>query len=62
MYLYNWVMDRNDFIVEDDNIATHLVRNAFGGKERDLFCSVLGLLPPDSKEARDDVNVVVILF
>lgn len=62
MYPYNWMMERDDFIVEDDNVATHLVRNAFGGKERDLFCSVMGLLPPDSKEARDDVTVIVILF
>ncbi|KAJ5347902.1 uncharacterized protein N7506_001155 [Penicillium brevicompactum] len=62
MYPYNWVMERDDFIVKDDNVATHLVRNAFGGKERDLFCSVMSLLPPDSKEARDDVTVVFILF
>ncbi|KAJ5949973.1 hypothetical protein N7454_001557 [Penicillium verhagenii] len=62
MYPYNWEMEREAFIAEHDNIATHLVQNAFGGKERDLFCSVMSLLPPDSKEARDDVTVIVALF
>ncbi|KAJ5930963.1 hypothetical protein N7466_006456 [Penicillium verhagenii] len=62
MYPYNWEMEREAFIAEHDNIATHLVQNAFGGKERDLFCSVMSLLPPDSKEARDDVTVIVVLF
>lgn len=62
MYPYNWEMEREAFIVEHDNIATHLVHNAFGGNERDLFCSVMSLLPPDSKEARDDVAVIVVLF
>lgn len=62
MYPYNWVMEREDFVVEQDNLATHLVRNAFGGKEHDLFCSVMSTLSPDSKQARDDVTVIVVMF
>ncbi|KAB8253817.1 protein serine/threonine phosphatase 2C [Aspergillus pseudonomiae] len=61
-YPYNWIVKRENFIVEDDNVATHLVRNAFGGKDRNLFCSVLSTIPPEAKEARDDVTVVVVMF
>ncbi|CAG8424846.1 unnamed protein product [Penicillium salamii] len=62
MYPYTWVMEREDFVVEQDNLATHLVRNAFGGKEHDLFCSVMSTLSSDSKQARDDVTVIVVMF
>ncbi|KAJ5726223.1 uncharacterized protein N7483_007580 [Penicillium malachiteum] len=62
MYPYSWEMEQEAFIVEHDNIATHLVHNALGEKERDLFCSVMSLLSPDSKEARDDVTVIFVLF
>lgn len=61
-YPYNWMMERADFVVEQENVATHLVRNAFGGKDQNLFCSLMSLLPPNSKEARDDVTVIVVLF
>lgn len=56
------MMERDDFIVENGNVATHLVRNALDGKEQDLFCSVMSLLSPNSKEARDDVTVIVVFF
>lgn len=62
MYPYNWVMQQEDFSVEHDNIASHLARNALGGKETDLFRSVMSLLAPKSKEARDDLTVMVVLF
>ena len=61
-YPYNWIVNRADFVIEDDNAATHLLRNVFGGGNRDLFCSVLSTKPPDAKEARDDVTVVVVHF
>lgn len=32
MYLSRWMVDREDFIVEENNVATHPVRTAFGGK------------------------------
>ena len=61
-YPYNWTIPRANFVVEEKNLATHLVRNAFGGILRDLFCSVMSTSPPDSKETRDDVTVIVVLF
>lgn len=36
-FLYNWTVQRDHFVVEEDNIATHLVNNAFGGTRR--ICS-----------------------
>lgn len=56
------MIERADFVVEEKNVATHLVRNAFGGKDRNLFCSLMSLLPPNSKDTRDDVAVIVVLF
>ncbi|VUC38148.1 unnamed protein product [Clonostachys rosea] len=61
-YPYDFIMDRADFIVNDENAATHLARNAFGGRNEDLFCSLLSTKAPDSKEARDDLTVIVVLF
>lgn len=62
MYPYDWEMEQEAFIVEHDNIATHLARNALGGNVTDLFRSVMSLLPPKSKEARDDMTVMVVVF
>jgi pyruvate dehydrogenase phosphatase len=50
------------FVVEDDNVATHLTRNALGGKRRDLFCAEMSLQAPDSRHERDDITVQVIFF
>jgi pyruvate dehydrogenase phosphatase len=40
------------FIVEDKNAATHLVRNALGGKDRDMVCALLTLPSPYSRRYR----------
>lgn len=50
------------FVVEDNNAATHLVRNAMGGKDRDMVCALLTLPSPYSRRYRDDVTVEVIFF
>jgi len=34
-------MSPEQFVLEDENCATHLLRNALGGKKRGLFCSVM---------------------
>ncbi|PWY76239.1 phophatase 2C family protein [Aspergillus heteromorphus CBS 117.55] len=52
----------NRFTVEDNNAATHLVRNALGGKEKDMVCALLTLPSPYSRRYRDDVTVEVIFF
>lgn len=55
--------DQNSrFVVEDKNVATHLVRNALGGKDRDMVCALLTLPSPYSRKYRDDLTVQVIFF
>lgn len=42
----------NRFVVEDKNAATHLVRNAMGGKDKDMLCALLTLPSPYSRRYR----------
>ncbi|KAL6714878.1 [Pyruvate dehydrogenase [acetyl-transferring]]-phosphatase 1, mitochondrial [Lecanora helva] len=59
-----WQIQSNDerFVVEDKNAATHLVRNALGGRNRDMVCGLLTLVSPFSRRYRDDLTVEVIFF
>lgn len=50
------------FVIEDKNAATHLVRNALGGKDQDQVSALLTLPPPHSRRYRDDLTVEVIFF
>lgn len=50
------------FVVEDKNAATHLIRNALGGKDRDMVSALLTLPSPFSRRYRDDLTVQVIFF
>lgn len=50
------------FVVEDKNAATHLVRNALGGKDQDMLSALLTLPSPFSRRYRDDLTVQVIFF
>ncbi len=54
--------ENDRFVVEDKNVATHLVRNALGGKDRDMVCALLTLPAPYSRRYRDDLTVEVIFF
>lgn len=40
------------FVVEDKNVATHLIRNALGGGDRDMVCALLTLPSPYSRRYR----------
>ena len=40
------------FVVEDKNAATHLIRNALGGKDRDMVCALLTLPSPYARRYR----------
>ena len=40
------------YVVEDKNAATHLVRNALGGRDRDMVCALLTLPSPYSRRYR----------
>lgn len=44
--------DEERFVFEDNNAATHLVRNALGGKDRDMVCALLTLISPYSRRYR----------
>ncbi|KAF2502961.1 protein serine/threonine phosphatase 2C [Lophium mytilinum] len=57
-----WQATPEHFVVEDNNAATHLVKNAFGGSRRSLFCSVMSAGQPLSRNIRDDITVQVIFF
>ena len=50
------------FVLEDKNAATHLVRNALGGRDRDMVSALLTLPSPYSRRYRDDLTVEVIFF
>ncbi|MCJ1388834.1 hypothetical protein MMC18_001684 [Xylographa bjoerkii] len=50
------------FVVEDKNVATHLIRNALGGRDRDMVCALLALPSPYARRYRDDLTVEVIFF
>ena len=57
-----WRATPEHFVIEDENAATHLVKNAFGGSRRGLFCAVMSAYPPISRNVRDDVTVQVVFF
>lgn len=50
------------FIVKDKNAATHLARNALGGKDQDTLSALLTLPSPYSRRYRDDLTIEVIFF
>ncbi|KAF2399223.1 protein serine/threonine phosphatase 2C [Trichodelitschia bisporula] len=50
------------FVVKDKNVATHLVRNALGGRDEDQLCSLLTIPSPMARRFRDDLTVQVIFF
>ncbi|KAL2274921.1 hypothetical protein FJTKL_02654 [Diaporthe vaccinii] len=59
---WDWKCRAEDFVVEDNNAATHLARNALGGKRREQFCTLLGVLAPHKDDAHDDTTVQVLFF
>lgn len=52
----------DSFVVQDANVATHLVRNALGGKNQEQVSALLTLPAPFSRRYRDDLTVQVIFF
>lgn len=57
-----WGNAKDGFVVEDANVATHLVRNALGGKNQEQVSALLTLPAPFSRRYRDDLTVQVIFF
>lgn len=44
----------------DDNVSTHLIRNAFGGANEPYLQRLLSIPAPHSRRCRDDVTVTVV--
>lgn len=44
------------YTFEDDNLSTHLVRNALGGSARERVAGLLAIPSPESRRYRDDVR------
>ena len=57
-----WADGADGFVVQDPNVATHLVRNALGGKNQEQVSALLTLPAPFSRRYRDDLTVQVIFF
>ncbi|KAK5125974.1 hypothetical protein LTR85_011329 [Meristemomyces frigidus] len=57
-----WRVNPKHFVNEDQNCGIHLVKNALGGKRRELFCGVMSIQPPLSRSVRDDITVHVVFF
>jgi pyruvate dehydrogenase phosphatase len=63
--LQQWGIDpaaKDRFLVKDKNVATHLVRNALGGRNEEQVRALLTLPAPFSRRYRDDLTVQVIFF
>ncbi|OCF59968.1 hypothetical protein L486_02641 [Kwoniella mangroviensis CBS 10435] len=50
------------WVYEDTNAATHLIKNALGGDDRELRRQFLSLRSPGARSARDDTTAIVIWF
>ncbi len=57
-----WRVSPKHFIVEDEHCGIHLIKNALGGKRRNLFRGIMSMQPPRSRHVRDDISVQVIFF
>ncbi|KAK0812985.1 hypothetical protein LTR91_012544 [Friedmanniomyces endolithicus] len=57
-----WRVSPKHFIVEDAHCGVHLIKNALGGKRRDLFTGIMSVQPPLSRRVRDDITVHVVFF
>ncbi|WBW72669.1 mitochondrial pyruvate dehydrogenase (lipoamide) phosphatase [Schizosaccharomyces osmophilus] len=57
--LFNWFHKASPVV--DENAATHLVRNALGGKD-ETISALLTLTYPLSRRYRDDLTVTVVFF
>jgi pyruvate dehydrogenase phosphatase len=53
---------KDRFVVLDNNVATHIVRNALGGSNQEQVSALLTLPAPTSRRYRDDLTVQVIFF
>ncbi|KAF2006492.1 protein serine/threonine phosphatase 2C, partial [Amniculicola lignicola CBS 123094] len=58
----SWVVKPEYFSIEDENAATCLIRNAFGGNRRGLFMGLFFLANGLQRRVMDDTTVLVVFF
>ncbi|KAG0148380.1 hypothetical protein CROQUDRAFT_90296 [Cronartium quercuum f. sp. fusiforme G11] len=54
--------EQKQFVFEDGNVATHLIRNALGGPSREKVSALLSIPAPHSRRYRDDITVTVVFL
>ena len=53
----------NSFLLEDNNVSTHLIRNALSnGGSREQTSMLISIPNPVSRRYRDDLTVTVVFF
>jgi pyruvate dehydrogenase phosphatase len=52
--------DAASWVFKDENLATHLTRNAFGGGNERKLRELMSIPPPLARRYRDDVTVTVV--
>jgi pyruvate dehydrogenase phosphatase len=57
-----WKATPEYFAIEDDNAAVCLARNAMGGTRRGLFMGLFTIPGPMSRNAVDDITIMVVFF
>ena len=54
---------QHEYLLEDDNVATHLVRNALSlGGSKEYVSTLVSIPSPTSRKYRDDLTVTVVFF
>ncbi|KAK9470067.1 phosphatase 2C-like domain-containing protein [Dipodascopsis tothii] len=53
---------RDRYVIDDANAATHIVRNALGGADREHVAMLASIPAPFSRNYRDDMTVTVVFF
>lgn len=53
---------RGLFVVEDDNVSSHIIRNALGGADKDQTAMLLSIPAGASRRYRDDMTCMVVFF
>lgn len=51
-----------EFTFQDNNVSTHLIRNALGGASEEKLCAMMSIPPPMCRAFRDDITVTVVFF
>ncbi|AET40119.1 type 2C protein phosphatase PTC5 Ecym_5361 [Eremothecium cymbalariae DBVPG len=53
----------SEYLLEDNNVSTHLIRNALsGGGDKRYVSTLISIPPPKSRSYRDDLTVTVVFF